>query len=64
VKRHAINYVANCIVDLRKGVNQLEAASRIETLDNVQLRIRELKHELDLMAETLDVIHNQQELEV
>jgi hypothetical protein len=64
MKRQAINYVANCIPDLKKGVNAIEAASRTETHENVCLRILALRKELDLMAETIAVIHDQQELEL
>jgi len=64
MKRQAMNYVANCIPDLKKGVENIEKASRIETLDCFCLRVKEVEHELAVMREVVTTIQHQQELEI
>lgn len=64
MKRQAMNYVANCMPGLKKGVNEIERASRMETLDQFCLRVKEVEHELAVIRDVVTTIQHQQELEV
>ena len=64
IKRDTRNYVDNCLRDIRKGLTAIEQASRMESLENLLLRIRACKRELTIMEEVVTTIEDQQELEV
>lgn len=64
MKRRAMNYVAQALLDIRKGVVAIDEASRRETTDNFILRVKELQQELEVMIEVVTCIQEQQELEV
>lgn len=64
LKRQGMNYVANAARDLRKGINELETASRMESHENFILRLSALRNELDVMAEVVTAIEDQTELEL
>lgn len=62
--RQTRNYVDNVLRDLRKGIGEIEDASRLDSLENLIAHIRAVEKECNLMIETIQVIEGQQVLEV